>query len=185
MITTKDQERKALAQIQKIVASLGENSYIATAFDGCFEIAAENIENDFACSLKQQLDAANAEIITLQDRNNTLQRFIDRRDAIIKKHDDIHAAEMKNLSDCLQATARKVLSADDMTDCKQLVADAAYDTESAVKAAAADIVKFADNPAGADFQNAVKTHRAMSDKLEYLSALHERISAIVDGTREY
>ena len=33
-MTTKDQERKALAQIRKIVESLGENSYVATAFEG-------------------------------------------------------------------------------------------------------------------------------------------------------
>ena len=56
-ITSKDQERDALRKIHKIVESLGENSYIATAFEGCFELAEENIENDFACSLKQDIKA--------------------------------------------------------------------------------------------------------------------------------
>ena len=51
-IATKQQERKALAQIIEIVEGLGENSYIGTAFEGCFEIAKDNIENDFACSMK-------------------------------------------------------------------------------------------------------------------------------------
>lgn len=60
-MTTKEQERKALEQIKKIVAGLGENSYVATAFEGCFEIAEENIENDFACSMKQRADAAREE----------------------------------------------------------------------------------------------------------------------------
>lgn len=36
-MVTKEQERKALEQIKKIVDSLGADSYIATAFDGCFE----------------------------------------------------------------------------------------------------------------------------------------------------
>ena len=40
-MTTKDQERKALAQIRKIVEGLGEESYIGIAFEGCFEIAEE------------------------------------------------------------------------------------------------------------------------------------------------
>jgi len=53
-MTTKEQERKALEKIRKIVAEPGENSYIATAFEGCFKIAEENIENDFACSMKQR-----------------------------------------------------------------------------------------------------------------------------------
>ena len=30
---------------QNMVADLGEQSYLATAFQGCFEIAEENIEN--------------------------------------------------------------------------------------------------------------------------------------------
>lgn len=57
-MTTKDQERKALEQIKKIVDSLGDDSYIGTAFDGCFEIAAKNIENDFACSMKERAEIA-------------------------------------------------------------------------------------------------------------------------------
>lgn len=57
-MTTKEMERKALEQIRKIVEGLGEDSYIATAFEGCFEIAEENIENDFACSMKQRKEAA-------------------------------------------------------------------------------------------------------------------------------
>ena len=57
-MTTKEQERKALEQIKKIVEGLGENSYIGTAFEGCFEIAEDNINNDFACSMKQRKEAA-------------------------------------------------------------------------------------------------------------------------------
>lgn len=52
-MTTKDQERKALEQIRKIVEGLGEESYIGRAFDGCFEIAEDNIDNDFWNSPKE------------------------------------------------------------------------------------------------------------------------------------
>lgn len=58
-MTTKEQERKALARIRKIVAELGEDSYLATAFDGAWEIAEENIENDFANSTKFYVDKCN------------------------------------------------------------------------------------------------------------------------------
>lgn len=56
-MSTKEQERKALEQIKKIVAGLGNDSYIAMAFEGCFEIAEENIENDFGCSMKQRYES--------------------------------------------------------------------------------------------------------------------------------
>ena len=46
MIPTKDQERSALDQIRKIIESLGPDSYIGAAFEGCFDIAESNIEND-------------------------------------------------------------------------------------------------------------------------------------------
>ena len=45
---TKDQEREALEQIKALVAGLGPNSYIATAFRSVFDIAEENIDNDFS-----------------------------------------------------------------------------------------------------------------------------------------
>ena len=55
-MVTKEQERKALEQIKKIVDGLGADSYIATAFDGCFEDALENIENDFALCMKDRYE---------------------------------------------------------------------------------------------------------------------------------
>lgn len=57
-MTTKEQERKVLARIKKMVESLGEDSYIGTAFEGCFEIAEENIEDDVVCSMKQRYENA-------------------------------------------------------------------------------------------------------------------------------
>lgn len=37
-MSTKEEERKALQEIQAIVDSLGEDSYVAAAFKGCFKI---------------------------------------------------------------------------------------------------------------------------------------------------
>lgn len=67
-MTTKDQERKALAKIKAIVEGLGENSYIGTALAGCFEKAEENIEYDAAFSLLAELEAAEEEKISLNSQ---------------------------------------------------------------------------------------------------------------------
>ena len=48
---TKQQERDTLEKIRKMVEQLGPDSYLATTFEGCFSLAAENIENDWACSM--------------------------------------------------------------------------------------------------------------------------------------
>lgn len=74
-MSTKEQERKALEQIRKIVDSLDAGSYIGFAFEGCFELAEENIENDFACSMKDQRDDARQECEMLRGK---LAKMIDR-----------------------------------------------------------------------------------------------------------
>ena len=55
---SKAQEREALVEIRSIVESLGNNSYIAIAFKGCLEDAAENIENDWALSMYDRWQTA-------------------------------------------------------------------------------------------------------------------------------
>ena len=65
-LSSKDQERKALEKIRKIVDELGPDSYVGTAFDGCFEIAEANIENDFADSFRAELDKLRSEHATLK-----------------------------------------------------------------------------------------------------------------------
>ena len=61
-MSTKQQEREALQQIRDIVAGLCEDSYIGTAFKGCFENAETNIEWDAAFSLADELASAKVEI---------------------------------------------------------------------------------------------------------------------------
>lgn len=73
-MATKEQERKALEQIKAIVAGLGEDSYIGTAFEGCFQIAQENIDNDWGCSYKQVAESKSAEAADLRERFATLAK---------------------------------------------------------------------------------------------------------------
>ena len=62
-MTSKEQEFQTLEKIKKLVADLGEDSYIGFAFEGCFEVAEENIRNDFACSMKQRAETAEAKAV--------------------------------------------------------------------------------------------------------------------------
>lgn len=49
---SKDTEREYLGRIKNILDALGEDSYCAWAFGGCVEDAEENIDNDFAVSMR-------------------------------------------------------------------------------------------------------------------------------------
>lgn len=65
---TKDQEREALAKIKQMVEELGPQSYVGTAFEGCFRDAEGNIENDFGCSMKQKLESAEFDVKELKGK---------------------------------------------------------------------------------------------------------------------
>lgn len=64
-MTTKEMERKALEEIKAIVNGLGKDSYIGMAFEGCFEIAEQNIDNDWGCSLQHEVLERDARIESL------------------------------------------------------------------------------------------------------------------------
>lgn len=76
-MTTKEQERKALAKIQKILEELGEDSYIAMAMEGVLEDAEENIENDFALSMKGRWQSAEKNVKGLQEELAVKDRTIE------------------------------------------------------------------------------------------------------------
>lgn len=65
---TKQQERDALEKIRKIVEQLGPDSYLATTFEGCFDLAAENIDNDWACSMADRARRAEKRAEELEDK---------------------------------------------------------------------------------------------------------------------
>lgn len=85
-MSTKQQELEALKKIREIVAELGPDSYIATAFEGCFEIARSNIENDFADSMKARWQDADRK---LNEASGTIE---DLRAKLAESEKDYEAA---------------------------------------------------------------------------------------------
>ncbi len=79
MTVAKGQERQALEQIRGIIKSIGgADSYIGLALEGCLEIAEENIENDFACSMKQRAVKAQADADCFQESTKKLSDELDK-----------------------------------------------------------------------------------------------------------
>lgn len=179
---TKHQEREALEKIKAIVESLGPDSYIGIALDGCFEIAEENIENDFACSMKQRVEAVVVENTRLKEKVKKLEKEVstmalDNRDlrlAIKKEKEEASATET--------ALRERAVSDDDLTDCIQMARDSAYGYREKMEEAAASVVELADDPSSPEFTKAVKDHRNAKTAYEYAEALASRLEKIRDNT---
>ncbi|MBQ3552483.1 MAG: hypothetical protein IJA35_04945 [Clostridia bacterium] len=95
---TKQQERDALEKVRAIVKTLGPQSYIGTAFEGCFEDAESNIENDFADSYKRRLESAEEKIDRLSDELEDSKKDYEAADAFFMSHHYREAAP--SMYDC-------------------------------------------------------------------------------------
>lgn len=157
MVATKEQERKALERIKKIVAELGEDSYVAKAFEGCFEIAEENIDNDFFISLKSRVDYLEKEKTRFSEAN---QKLIEDFDKIQEEN---------------EALKKKVLTLEEAGAIKAILNHAQLKAADVASKAAKRIVETADNPSSADFRQAVKDNRQAQKRLDECQNLIRRL----------
>lgn len=159
---TKAQEREVLEAIKKMVEELGPQSYVAAAFEGCFQDAELNIENDWGCSQKQLADAAAERVTELEAQVKELEK---------KLHDEI--GEKQTVRDEL-ARARK--ATEGLEELEVILCERAEDAEHKAAESAERIVKYADNPDSEEFKAAVREHRSHLEFADYNKLLAGRIS---------
>lgn len=106
---TKQQERDALAKIRQIVDTLGPESYLAIAFEGCFDLAAENIENDWGCSMADRVRRAEKRAAELEDKLTESVKDYEAAHAAahaVAEEKDAEIAKLKDQLAKMQETAR-------------------------------------------------------------------------------
>lgn len=159
-MTTKAQEMKALEQIRKIVESLGENSYIGTAFEGCFEIAEQNIENDWGCSMKQQLETEEANRMLIYDEYEK-----------VKKANEEQEKKIKELE-------KRTISPEEATSIGNFLWMVKNEKTADCKGFAETIVEYAETPNDIAFIDAVQAHRSAKDFIEKCNRLIRKMEKI-------
>lgn len=146
---TKEQERKALAKIEKILEELGnnpENSYVCRAFQGCVEDARENIDFDFANSQK--------------DRADDLEKKLAQANA---ERDDAREA-LKAAQENAAREAEKRIDKEDLRIMYSALVQQIDAEREAIDKAAAEIVKNAETPGSQEFISAVVNHRKHTNR---------------------
>lgn len=174
---TKAQERETLEAIKKMVAELGPQSYLATAFEGCFEDAEQNIDDDAACSMKARWEIAERKLQEEKEAHEATKRSLESKlraaqfgiEELVQKDDERKAA--------LEKMAARTLSPDDLEDFHQLLDDRITVYEEKAEKAAQEIVKYAEDPTGKEFNQAVADHRNYSKQAEYYRDVLGRVVA--------
>ena len=141
MIPTKEQERKALEQIKKILKGLGDdpnNSYVCRAFDGCVEDAESNIEYDFASSYKSRCEHFETECERLEDEIATLKE----QNKKLAAEMELAKRTMQDEKERANRLAEKLKEETARADSAQLdIKDNAAGFESVIKAQELEIIK--------------------------------------------
>lgn len=101
---SKDTEREYLGRIKNILNALGPNSYCAMAFEGCVVDAEENIDNDFAVSMKGRWESEK------KAHEETREGLIGKLNDRIKRVAELEAEVQK--AHQMEAQARKEAAED-------------------------------------------------------------------------
>lgn len=78
MPAPKQREREAFESIKNIVKSLGDDSYIAIALEGCLEDAERNIDDDAAYSMKNRPESAENKIRQGEAERQSIRHDLER-----------------------------------------------------------------------------------------------------------
>lgn len=161
---TRQQERDALETIRKIVAGLGPQSYLATAFAGCFEDAENNIEDDAAYSMKDRWESSEEKVKELESKLRAAQVGIEE---LVQK-DDERMAAIERMKACIPFE-------DDIEDAVRLMGEKVYALKEQ-EAAAKVIVEKADQPDSPEFRQAVLDNRNARKTAEYYTNVMKRLA---------
>lgn len=162
-MATKEMERKALEKIRKIVSELGEDSYIGWAFEGCFEMAEQNIDGDMAVSMKQ-----------IAERN---AKEVEK----CRKAADEYKSLMEEGETRIKELERLVFNYGDLIIIDDIVGEAIESEREKAVAAAEIIVENAEQPDCNDFVNAVEMNRKAMRYVDVYKSLKEKVKKMITG----
>ena len=155
-IATKQQERDTLAAIMKMVEELGPQSYLATAFDGCFEDAESNIENDFGDSMQRRWENSMEELSAAKEEINRLKAEV----AAAQKKEETLQGQFDFASQHIKKLERQQLPEELRHDLWMMVTSEAEASRARMAEAADKMAAGADNPGCVLFKESVARYRA-------------------------
>lgn len=159
----KETERAFLNEIKEILEGLGPNSYCAMAFEGCVGDAEENIDNDFAVSMKGRWQSE------CKAHENTRKSLTEKLDAQSQRIAELEAGlqGVKQMEIQARKEAAEAKTALEDAEEKILPADIAAELTAMLKKqvdeAAKEALYYADRMA-AEVENSVPAGAASSAK---------------------
>ena len=171
---TKDQERETLEKIKEMIAELGPQSYLATAFEGCFADAESNIENDFGDSMQRRWENSMEELSAAKEEINRLKAEI----AAAQKKEETLQGQFDFASQHIKKLERQQLPEQLRRDLWVMVTDEAEASRARMAEAADKMAVGADNPGCVLFKDSVARYRAEKARAEAMEQRAAELDAL-------
>ena len=171
---TKDQERETLEKIKAMVAELGPQSYLKTAFEGCFADAESNIENDFGDSMQRRWENSMEELSAAKEEINRLKAEV----AAAQKKEETLQGQFDFASQHIKKLERQQLPEQLRRDLWVMVTSEAEASRARMAEAADKMAAGADNPGCVLFKESVARYRAEKTRAEEMEQRANALDAL-------
>lgn len=166
---TKEQERETMEKIKAMVAELGPQSYLKTAFEGVFEVAEMNIDEDAAYSFPGRVSLLEEQLKEMGSKYNAA-----RSDVEVLRSQLDHAQEQAD------ALKRQQPPAWLHSAVYGLASEELATSKARMEQAAETMAYYAEAPQDIAFAEAVKGYRAAKERREVCEQIVKGLEALTE-----
>lgn len=166
---TKEQEREALEKIKAMVAELGPQSYLKTAFEGVFEVAEMNIDEDAAYSFPGRVSLLEEQLKEMGSKYNAARSDVEvLRSQLDHAQEQADALKKQQLPVWLHSAVYGLASEELAT------------SKARMEQAAETMAYYAEAPQDIAFTEAVKGYRAAKERREVCEQIVKGLEALTE-----
>ena len=166
---TKEQERETMEKIKAMVAEMGPQSYLKTAFEGVFEVAEMNIDEDAAYSFPGRVSLLEEQLKEMGSKYNSAKRDAEvAQKALADAEAQLEALQGKTLPAWLHNAVYGLATAQLAT------------SKERMEQAAETMAYYAEAPQDIAFAEAVKGYRAAKERREVCEQIIKGLEALTE-----
>ena len=171
---TKEQERESLEKIKAMVAELGPQSYLKTAFEGVFEIAEMNIDEDAAYSFPGRVSLLEEQLKEMGSKYNAARSDVE----VLNSQLDHVREQLAAAQEQIATLKRGRLPEELRRDLWVMTTTEAEASRARMAEAAEKMAVGADNPGCVLFKDAVTLYRAEKARAEAMEQRAAELDAL-------
>ena len=170
---TKEQEREAMEKIKAMVAELGPQSYLKTAFEGVFEVAELNIDEDAAYSFPGRVSLLEEQLKEMGSKYNAARSDV-----------EVLRSQLDHAQGQIDTLKRQQFPEELRRDLWVMVTTEAEASRARMAEAAEKMSVGADNPACVLFKDSVALYRAEKARAEAMEQRAAELDALEPKSKE-